>query len=135
MFSVMVARAGDVAVRTDLFTGVVRLMDVVWVLRADVAVRGVVRAGAVAVRLMILLRVVRDAKSCFVLFVFAREIVSRLDVRDAELASRTAASAMLTLKKSAVIRYSAFFILGYMDLCYQKMLCLANKKCPKRGIF
>ena len=127
VFIVIVARAGRIAERTVfavaahavvgvvaraiLFVVAVRAAVADFVLRAVVAVRAFVRV-VVAVREMVFLDVLRAVVFFWVVSVF-RTVVFFVVPRDMEFASRTAASAIPTPKKSAVMRYITFLILVY----------------------
>ena len=147
VFIVIVARAGRMAARAVfcaavrafvggaaraiLFATVLRALVVDFALRAAVAVRAFVRV-VVAVRETVLLVVLRAV----VLFVVvSRTVVFFVVLRDMEFASRTAASAMPTPIKSAVMRYITFLILRYINICYQKCGFVPIKKCPVWGDF
>ena len=115
VFIVVVARAecvparavAGMVARTILFVVALRALVVGFAARAVVAVREFVRA-VVAVRETVFLVVLR-AVMFFV--VVSRAVVFFVVSRDMEFASRTAASAIPTPIKSAVMRYITFLIL------------------------
>lgn len=138
VFIVVVARAERVparavagmVARTILFVVALRALVVGFATRAVVAVREFVRA-VVAVRETVFLVVLR-AVMFFV--VVSRTVVFFVVSRDMEFASRTAASAIPTPIKSAVMRYITFLILWYKYML-SKMQACSNKKMPRLGHF
>ena len=149
VFNVIVARAGrnvsravfcialravvGIAARAILFAAMLRALVVDFVARAGVAVRELMRPG-VAVRKVMFLLVLRAVVFVCVVPV-SRTVVFFAVPRDMEFASRTAASAIPTPIKSAVMRYITFLILRYIGICYQKCGCVPIKKCPVWGDF
>ena len=100
----------DVVARAILFATALRTTGADLVSRPVVAVRAFVRA-VVAVREIVLLDVFR-AVVFFCVVLVSRMVVFFVAPRDMEFASRTAASAIPTPIKSAVMRYITFLILN-----------------------
>ena len=107
VFCVVVRAVVGVVARAILFATVLRALVVDFAARAVVAVRAFVR-DVVAVRETVFLVVLRAVVPFVVVF---RTGVCFVVSRDMEFASRTAASAIPTPIKSAVMRYITFLIL------------------------